>query len=231
MNDSEVQSGATAESSSQQEDEIPYLDGIGLLKEMNSANVVVIVSIVSASVVLLLVAVVIGILLCRKNRKQTGTDKYGHNNKSSPDSGYPANDSDSHNNLLSGSNDQKAFYENLPFHGLNPPGKKVEGTSVFDPKDEDMIYADTDYKDLYDFGPVSYHTVSKEAAEKKKEDVNARFKAAITYSSRTNVSTAAAGNTSNGNCGNPSDNSGNSDSTPNGSANGNADETSKQPDE
>jgi len=229
MNESEVQTGA-AESSSQQKDEIPYLDGIGLLKEMNSANVVVIVSIVSASVVLLLVAVVIGILLCRKNRKQTGTDKYGHNNKSSPDSGYPANDSDSHNNLLS-SNEQKAFYENLPFHGLNPPGKKVEGTSVFDPKDEDMIYADTDYKDLYDFGPVSYHTVSKEAAEKKKEDVNARFKAAITYSSRTNVSTAAAGNTSNGNCGNPSDNSGNSDSTPNGSANGNADETSKQPDE
>jgi len=229
MNDSEVQSGATAESSSQQEDEIPYLDGIGLLKEMNSANVVVIVSIVSASVVLLLVAVVIGILLCRKNRKQTGTDKYGHNNKSSPDSGYPANDSDSHNNLLSGSNDQKAFYENLPFHGLNPPGKKVDGRSVFDRKDEDMIYADADYKDVYEFGPVSYHTVSKEAAVKKKEDDNARVKAAISYSSRTNDSTSAAvagKSASDGNSGNPTDN-GNPDSNDNSDSN----ETSKQPEQ
>ena len=40
----------------------------------------------------------------------------GHN-KNSPDSGYQNDDS----NLL----EHKAFYENLPFHGINAPGKKV----------------------------------------------------------------------------------------------------------
>ena len=42
--------------------------GIGLLREMSSANVIVIVSIVSASIVLLLIAIVIAILLCRKRK-------------------------------------------------------------------------------------------------------------------------------------------------------------------
>jgi hypothetical protein len=36
------------------------------------------------------------------------------------------------------------------------------------PTADDLIYADPDYKDLYDYGPVSYQQASKEAAEKKK---------------------------------------------------------------
>ena len=37
-----------------------------------------------------------------------------------------------------------------------------------------MVYADSDYKDLYDYGPVSYHQASREAADKKKEEAKAR---------------------------------------------------------
>ena len=53
-----------------------------------------------------------------------------------------------------------------------------------DRQDDDMIYADSDYKDLYDFGPVAYHNASKTAAIKKKEELDARFKAALQYNSR-----------------------------------------------
>jgi len=156
-------------------------EGIGLLKEINNASTILIVSIVSACLVLLIIAVVIAILLCRKHQKPT--DKYGHN-KNSPDSGYQNDDS----NLI----EHKAFYENLPFHGINAPGKKAGlGSSsgaagsgpcgALDRRDDDMIYADSDYKDVYEFGPISYKNASKNAAIKKKEDLDARFKAAIQY--------------------------------------------------
>ena len=45
--------------------------GIGLLKEINNASTILIVSIVSACLVLLIIAVVIAILLCRKHQKPT----------------------------------------------------------------------------------------------------------------------------------------------------------------
>ena len=45
--------------------------------------------------------------------------------------------------------------------------------------DEDLIYADSDYKDVYDYGPVSYREASKVAAAKKKENLDKRFKAAL----------------------------------------------------
>ena len=58
------------------------------------------------------------------------------------------------------------------------------GGAPLDRQDDDMIYADSDYKDLYDFGPVAYHNASKTAAIKKKEELDARFKAALQYNSR-----------------------------------------------
>merc|ERR1719295_1504893 len=89
-------------------------EGIGLLKEINSASTVLIVSIVSACLVLLIIAIVVAVLLCKKRQKPS--DKYGHNNKNSPDSGYVQNvHPDADSNLL----EHKAFYENLPFHGMN----------------------------------------------------------------------------------------------------------------
>ena len=38
-----------------------------------------------------------------------------------------------------------------------------------------MDYADADYKDLYDYGPVSYKQASRDAALKKKETNAKRF--------------------------------------------------------
>ena len=55
---------------------------------------------------------------------------------------------------------------------------------ALDRHDDDMIYADSDYKDIYEFGPVSYHNASKNAAIKRKEDLDSRFKAAIQYNPR-----------------------------------------------
>jgi hypothetical protein len=40
---------------------------------------------------------------------------------------------------------------------------------------EDVIYADADYKDLYEFGPISYRNASQEAAAKKKADTAKLF--------------------------------------------------------
>jgi len=38
------------------------------------------------------------------------------------------------------------------------------------PSADDLIYADADYKDLYDYGPLCYREASKRAAEKKKRE-------------------------------------------------------------
>jgi len=39
---------------------------------------------------------------------------------------------------------------------------------------DEMVYADSDYKDLYDYGPVSYQQASKQAAQKKKDEAAAK---------------------------------------------------------
>lgn len=38
-----------------------------------------------------------------------------------------------------------------------------------------MIYADSDYRDLYAYGPVSYTQTSREAAQTKKEELAKRY--------------------------------------------------------
>merc|ERR1719334_2550903 len=89
------------------------------------------------------------------------------NNKSSPDSGYPNDDSNM---------PEKGFYENLPFHGIHTanknkptPGPLGAKPKNFDDNEDEVTYADADYKDIYEFGPVSYKNASKEAAAKKKK--------------------------------------------------------------
>ena len=70
------------------------------------------------------------------------------------------------------------FIWDVDFLKLKPgPCFFQNGGKSFDPQD-DLTYADADYKDLYDFGPVSYHTASKEAALKKKDALDSRVKAA-----------------------------------------------------
>jgi len=41
--------------------------------------------------------------------------------------------------------------------------------------EEDLIYADSDYRDLYAYGPVSYTQASRHAAQTKKEEMAKRY--------------------------------------------------------
>jgi len=97
-------------------------------------------------------------------------------NKSSPDSGYPGD-------VANGCD----LYENLPFHGMankQPPHKQQAKNKSHQAgqqesngalQDENLIYADSDYRDLYAYGPVSYTQTSRIAAQTKKEELAKRY--------------------------------------------------------
>ena len=44
-----------------------------------------------------------------------------------------------------------------------------------DGQEDEVTYADADYKDIYEFGPVSYKNASEEAAARKKAELATRF--------------------------------------------------------
>ena len=44
-----------------------------------------------------------------------------------------------------------------------------------DDNEDEVTYADADYKDIYEFGPVSYKNASQEAAARKKAELANRF--------------------------------------------------------
>merc|ERR1739838_430013 len=96
------------------------------------------IAVCAAALVALLILVAIIIIICRKKR---ANDKYA--NKSSPDSGHP-------DDLLPPTAD-KAFYENLPFHGLKKPPPQVLLAGS-----DNMDYADAEMKN----GPVKAQTQS-----------------------------------------------------------------------
>ena len=60
------------------------------------------------------------------------------------------------------------------FQATNPGPINKSPKTVNDDQDE-VAYADADYKDLYEFGPVSYKNVSQEAAARKKAEITTRF--------------------------------------------------------
>ena len=41
--------------------------------------------------------------------------------------------------------------------------------------DDDFIYADSDYRDLYAYGPVAYTQTSRHAAQTKKDEFAKRY--------------------------------------------------------
>jgi len=103
-------------------------------------------------------------------------DHNGQLNKSSPDSGYPGENGDLSN----------GFYENLPFHGMKQqPQQPHKQPLILRPKleadtepadlEDDLVYADSDYRDLYAYGPVSYTQTSRHAAQTKKEEIAKRY--------------------------------------------------------
>ena len=46
---------------------------------------------------------------------------------------------------------------------------------AFRVEDDDLIYADSDYRDLYAYGPVTYTQTSREAAQTKKDELAKRY--------------------------------------------------------
>ena len=76
----------------------------------------------------------------------------------------------------------KSFYENLPFHGLKSPPKKVQTSiksllttfailQVLNPRSDDHLdYADADYKDVYAEGPLGYKAASQRAASQQRDE-------------------------------------------------------------
>jgi len=62
----------------------------------------------------------------------------------------------------------KESKEKLPFSDLkNPPKKFIKPNP-----DDEMDYADADYKDIYAEGPLSYQNASKQMSEQKKSEGN-----------------------------------------------------------
>lgn len=124
------------------------IQGIGILKSVTDFDIIIIVAVCAAVLVALLILVAIIIIICRKKRTN---DKYA--NKSSPDSGHP-------DDLLPPTAD-KAFYENLPFHGLKKPPPQVLLAGL-----DNMDYADAELKN----GPTkgqSQNNANQSEKEKK----------------------------------------------------------------
>ena len=46
---------------------------------------------------------------------------------------------------------------------------------AFRVEDDDFIYADSDYRDLYAYGPVNYTQTSRNLAQTKKEELAKRY--------------------------------------------------------
>jgi hypothetical protein len=53
--------------------------------------------------------------------------------------------------------------------------KKEAATEPSSTEDEDLVYADSDYRDLYAYGPVSYTRTSRHAAQTKKDEMAKRY--------------------------------------------------------
>ena len=51
------------------------------------------------------------------------------------------------------------------------PGPSGASPQHVDDNEDEVAYADADYKDIYEFGPVSYKKVSQEAATRKKAEI------------------------------------------------------------
>ena len=52
---------------------------------------------------------------------------------------------------------------------------KKEAANDPSAEDDELVYADSDYRDLYAYGPVSYAQTSRHAAQTKKDEIAKRY--------------------------------------------------------
>lgn len=117
----------------------------GLLAKLGDENIIII-AIIAAAIVVILVVCIVLLVICRRQR----TD----------DKSVSATGPSTKNGNDNLSENSKAFYENLPFHGLQTAPNKP-----FKPILSDLVYADIDDKD---YGPTYYKKASiLQASEKK----------------------------------------------------------------
>ncbi|KAK8735476.1 hypothetical protein OTU49_005409, partial [Cherax quadricarinatus] len=138
------------------------IDVTGIMEKLGDDNIIVISAIVAAVIVLVLIICVVIIVICRRQR-QAG--KYPEASKSPTtdpkDNGIPSPPDD----------DKQTFYENLPFHGMQPPPNKPFLTNL---GGGDLEYADVDYA-TYNYGPIPYKAASITNAQEKKAEHEAEM--------------------------------------------------------
>jgi len=118
-----------------------------LVTKMEPKELLMIIIICSAVVALLLL---VALATCYYCYKKGGTNK---------DQNKPENTKQTDEQPHS----DKSFYENLPFQGLkNPPKQVINPTNV----DDNMDYADADYKDLYVEGPKGFRKLPENKTPK-----------------------------------------------------------------
>lgn len=117
---------------------------------------IIIIAIIAGIILMVLIITIIITIVCRRKRAE---DKYPSpsvtKDKSRPDLATSPSDG-----LLQPDGD-KAFYENLPFHGMQSAPSKP-----FRPEFSDLDYADVDYRS---YGPINYKMASIQAMEQEKK--------------------------------------------------------------
>ena len=64
---------------------------------------------------------------------------------------------------------------NFLFQERDTSGPLGAFPTILDVNEDEVTYADADYKDIYEFGPVSYKNASEAAAVRKKAELANRF--------------------------------------------------------
>ncbi|ODM99879.1 Hemicentin-1 [Orchesella cincta] len=112
------------------------ISGANWIRKLSDDKVIIIAAVVGIAIVLFLIVCIIIILTTMPDRRNGKNPSPAHRKGDLNDDG-------------------KAFYENLPFHGLQSPQSKP-----LLPPGSDLDYADSDYRQLYSYGPMNYKQAS-----------------------------------------------------------------------
>uniref|UniRef100_A0A1B6LS03 Ig-like domain-containing protein n=1 Tax=Graphocephala atropunctata TaxID=36148 RepID=A0A1B6LS03_9HEMI len=125
---------------------------VGWWHRFENENLMILLAVIAGTILMVIIICIIIIIVCRRKR---AADKCPNPSATKDKSDLNSSPSDA---LLQTDPDNKAFYENLPFHGMqNPPNKP------FRPEFSDLDYADVDYRS---YGPINYKAASIYAAQR-----------------------------------------------------------------
>ncbi|KAL1502352.1 hypothetical protein ABEB36_007505 [Hypothenemus hampei] len=147
------------------------MDVAGILpwwKRLTKENLYIIIASIIAIIICVIIICIVIIILCRRKRAHTKSPINPSStvgDKIRPGVVPPVGNMQDHPISNNTDPNDKGFYENLPFHGMqNPPNKPYK------PDPCDLLYADVDYKSNY--GPINYKAASIYAAMKRNKANN-----------------------------------------------------------